>query len=66
MSATVRVWLLRCWLCDQLTRRTAALVERLGQWWCGARGHEFYLGSDGTRVFLVCVRCHRTTPGWPR
>jgi hypothetical protein len=41
------------------------LDVRLRQWFCATTiGHEFIRGIDGRRMYLICQRCFRETPGW--
>jgi hypothetical protein len=39
-------------------------VTRLGQLWCGIRGHEAVLHFEGKRVMMRCTSCGHDTPGW--
>jgi hypothetical protein len=35
------------------------------QWLCATgRGHDFIMGIDGRRMYLICQRCFHETPGW--
>lgn len=40
------------------------LARRLGQLWCGLRGHDQVLEYGVSRVFLRCTSCDHETPGW--
>ncbi len=39
-------------------------VTRLGQLFCGMRGHESMLHFEGKRVMMRCTSCGHDTPGW--
>ena len=39
-------------------------VTRLGQLFCGIRGHEAVLHFEGKRVMMRCTSCGHDTPGW--
>jgi hypothetical protein len=40
------------------------LVGRLGQAWCGLRGHDAILHFESNRVMMRCTSCGHDTPGW--
>jgi hypothetical protein len=48
--------------------RTSALlargVTRVGQLFCGLRGHETVVHFEGKRVMMRCTSCGHDTPGW--
>jgi hypothetical protein len=39
-------------------------MTRLGQLFCGIRGHESVLHFEGKRVMMRCTSCGHDTPGW--
>jgi hypothetical protein len=39
-------------------------VSRLGQLFCGLRGHDSVLHFEGNRVNMRCTSCGYDTPGW--
>ena len=39
-------------------------MARLGQWFCGVRGHDSVLHFEGKRVMMRCTSCGHDTPGW--
>ena len=39
-------------------------VTRLGQLFCGIRGHDALLHFEGKRVMMRCASCGHDTPGW--
>ncbi len=39
-------------------------VGRLGQLFCGLRGHDSVLHFEGNRVNMRCTSCGYDTPGW--
>jgi hypothetical protein len=49
-------------------RTTASVVARafarLGQLFCGLRGHDSMLHFEGNRVNMRCTSCGHDTPGW--
>ncbi len=46
-------------------RRAVPLELRVRQWLCATgRGHDFIMGIDGRRMYLICQRCFHETPGW--
>lgn len=42
----------------------ARAVSRLGQLFCGLRGHDAVLHFEGKRVMMRCTSCGHDTPGW--
>jgi len=44
--------------------RFARVTERLGQVFCGFRGHDSLLHFEDERMSLRCVSCGYETPGW--
>jgi hypothetical protein len=46
---------------EDLVSRT---VIRLGQLFCGMRGHDSVLHFEGKRVMMRCTSCGHDTPGW--
>ena len=48
--------------------RTGGLVSRavarIGQLFCGMRGHDAVLHFEGNRVMMRCTSCGHDTPGW--
>jgi len=46
---------------DALTLRA---VARIGQWFCGLRGHDSVLHFEGNRVMMRCTSCGHDSPGW--
>ncbi len=40
------------------------MIVALARLWCGFRGHEFAYVPAPQRLYLVCIRCGRVTPGW--
>jgi NAD-dependent SIR2 family protein deacetylase len=39
-------------------------MGRLGQLFCGLRGHDAVLHFEGNRVMMRCTSCGHDTPGW--
>jgi NAD-dependent SIR2 family protein deacetylase len=39
-------------------------MGRLGQLFCGLRGHDSVLHFEGSRVNMRCTSCGHDTPGW--
>jgi len=39
-------------------------ISRLGQLFCGLRGHDAVLHFEGKRVMMRCTSCGHDTPGW--
>jgi len=46
---------------DGIVART---MGRLGQIFCGLRGHDSVLHFEGNRVMMRCTSCGHDTPGW--
>jgi hypothetical protein len=46
---------------DGIVART---MGRLGQLFCGLRGHDSVLHFEGNRVMMRCTSCGHDTPGW--
>jgi hypothetical protein len=42
----------------------ARTMSRLGQLFCGLRGHDSVLHFEGARVNMRCTSCGHDTPGW--
>ena len=42
----------------------ARAASRLGQLFCGLRGHDSVLHFEGNRVNMRCTSCGHDTPGW--
>ena len=42
----------------------ARVVGRVGQVFCGLRGHDSVLHFEGKRVMMRCTSCGHDTPGW--
>ena len=42
----------------------ARTMGRLGQLFCGLRGHDSVLHFEGNRVNMRCTSCGHDTPGW--
>jgi NAD-dependent SIR2 family protein deacetylase len=42
----------------------ARTIGRLGQLFCGLRGHDAVLHFEGNRVNMRCTSCGHDTPGW--
>lgn len=42
----------------------ARTMSRLGQIFCGFRGHDSVLHFEGKRVMMRCTSCGYDTPGW--
>ena len=39
-------------------------IARLGQLFCGLKGHDSVLHFEGKRVMMRCTSCGHDTPGW--
>ena len=39
-------------------------IGRLGQLFCGLRGHDSVLHFEGNRVMMRCTSCGHDSPGW--
>ena len=42
----------------------ARAVSRVGQLFCGLRGHDTVLHFEANRVMMRCTSCGHDTPGW--
>ena len=42
----------------------ARVINRLGQVFCGVRGHDAILHYEANRVMMRCTSCGHDTPGW--
>ena len=42
----------------------ARAITRLGQLFCGMRGHDALLHFEANRVTMRCTSCGHDTPGW--
>jgi hypothetical protein len=42
----------------------ARAMGRLGQFFCGMRGHDTVLHFEANRVMMRCTSCGHDTPGW--
>ena len=42
----------------------ARLIARIGQFFCGLRGHDSVLHFEGNRVMMRCTSCGHDSPGW--
>jgi hypothetical protein len=49
---------------DTTTSVVARTLGRLGQLFCGLRGHDSVLHFEGNRVNMRCTSCGHDTPGW--
>jgi hypothetical protein len=50
---------------NAVARPSPPPLLRLQQWLCAARrGHDFILGIDRRRMYLICQSCFHETPGW--
>jgi hypothetical protein len=58
LTATAQVALERT---ENVVART---MGRLGQLFCGLRGHDSVLHFEGNRVNMRCTSCGHDTPGW--
>ena len=48
----------------QFNSIAARAMGRLGQLFCGLRGHDSVLHFEGNRVNMRCTSCGHDTPGW--
>ena len=39
-------------------------ISRVGQFFCGLRGHDSVLHFEGKRVNMRCTSCGHDSPGW--
>jgi hypothetical protein len=49
---------------DKAEHVVARTLSRLGQLFCGLRGHDSVLHFEGNRVNMRCTSCGHDTPGW--
>ena len=49
---------------EKTTGALARAVSRVGQLFCGLRGHDTVLHFEGKRVMMRCTSCGHDTPGW--
>ena len=49
---------------DQTSGALARTVGRIGQLFCGLRGHDSVLHFESNRVNMRCTSCGYDTPGW--
>ena len=49
---------------DRAEGAVARAMGRLGQLFCGLRGHDSVLHFEGNRVNMRCTSCGHDTPGW--
>jgi hypothetical protein len=49
---------------ESATALVARAIARLGQLFCGLRGHDAVLHFEGKRVMMRCTSCGHDTPGW--
>ena len=49
---------------DNTASIVARTLGRLGQLFCGLRGHDSVLHFEGNRVNMRCTSCGHDTPGW--
>ena len=42
----------------------ARALGRVGEIFCGLRGHDSVLHFEGNRVMMRCTSCGHTSPGW--
>jgi len=49
---------------DRAGGAVARAMGRLGQLFCGLRGHDSVLHFEGNRVNMRCTSCGHDTPGW--
>lgn len=49
---------------DNTNGVVARAMGRLGQLFCGLRGHDSVLHFEGNRVNMRCTSCGHDTPGW--
>ncbi len=48
----------------QLNSVVVRAMGRVGQLFCGLRGHDSVLHFEGNRVNMRCTSCGHDTPGW--
>lgn len=49
---------------DSTAGLMARAMGRLGQIFCGLRGHDSVLHFESNRVMMRCTSCGHDTPGW--
>ena len=49
---------------DNTASVVARTFGRLGQLFCGLRGHDAVLHFEANRVMMRCTSCGHDTPGW--
>jgi hypothetical protein len=49
---------------DRAGGAVARAMDRLGQLFCGLRGHDSVLHFESKRVNMRCTSCGHNTPGW--
>jgi hypothetical protein len=49
---------------EKTSGAVARAFARLGQVFCGLRGHDSVLHFEGNRVMMRCTSCGHDTPGW--
>jgi hypothetical protein len=49
---------------DRTGGAVARAMDRLGQLFCGLRGHDSVLHFESNRVNMRCTSCGHDTPGW--
>jgi hypothetical protein len=49
---------------DNTASVVARTLGRLGQLFCGLRGHDAVLHFEANRVMMRCTSCGHDTPGW--
>ena len=49
---------------EKTTGGIARAMARLGQVFCGLRGHDSVLHFEANRVMMRCTSCGHDTPGW--
>jgi hypothetical protein len=49
---------------DNTESAVARTLGRLGQLFCGLRGHDSVLHFESNRVNMRCTSCGHDTPGW--
>ena len=49
---------------ERMSGAVARGFSRVGQVFCGFRGHDAVLHFEGKRVMMRCTSCGHDTPGW--
>jgi hypothetical protein len=49
---------------DNAASFMARVVARIGEFFCGLRGHDSVLHFEGNRVMMRCTSCGHDSPGW--